>query len=367
MKKKIISVVGARPNFLKLAPLHEEFSKYPQTFQSLVVHTGQHYDYVMSDVFFRDLDLPKPDFHLEVGSANHSIQTAKVMTSFESVIQQSRPDLVIVFGDVNSTLACALVCAKNRIPLAHVEAGLRSFDQKMPEEINRLLTDQVSDFLFVTEKAGMDNLLKEGIAEKKCFLVGNIMLDTINHSWDKILVSKILQQLNLRSKEYILMTMHRAGNVDSPKKLSQLIEIVRKITRLKPVLFPLHPRTSKNLKNLGLYDELKQIDRLRLVDPLGYLEFLCAAKDAIGGISDSGGLQSETPFLNVPCLTLREVTEQPITIELGTNTLAGFNADSILKWLKKVLDGETGKSMAIPLWDGKTSERIVGILRNSQW
>ena len=367
MKIKIISVVGARPNFLKLAPLHEEFSKYPQTFQSLVVHTGQHYDYVMSDVFFRDLDLPKPDFHLEVGSASHAVQTAKVMTSFESVIQQSLPDLVIVFGDVNSTLACALVCAKNRIPLAHVEAGLRSFDHKMPEEINRLLTDQVSDFLFVTEKAGMDNLSREGISAKKSFLVGNIMLDTINHSWDKVLASRILQQVDLRSKEYILMTMHRAGNVDSSKKLSQLIEIIRRITQLTSVLFPLHPRTSKNLKEFGLYDELKQIDRLRLVDPLGYLDFLCAIKDAIGVISDSGGVQSETTFLDIPCLTLREVTEQPITIELGTNTLVGFNTDSILMWLKKVLDGEGGKSGSIPLWDGKTSERIVGILSNSQW
>ncbi|MCI0423734.1 MAG: UDP-N-acetylglucosamine 2-epimerase (non-hydrolyzing), partial [Acidobacteria bacterium] len=274
MTKTIISVVGARPNFLKAAPLHREFLKNPSRIQSLIVHTGQHYDEAMSDVFFRDLELPKADFHLEAGSASHAVQTARVMMRFEEVVESARPDWVVVFGDVNSTLACALVCAKEHIPLAHVEAGLRSFDRQMPEEINRLLTDQVSDLLFVTEAAGVENLLREGIAQGRIHLSGNIMIDALMQHEAKADRSSVLSDLCVQPQTYFVMTLHRAGNVDSPDILRGLVRLIGGIGARRPLVFPVHPRTSRKLEEFGLLGELRSAPRVKLIEPLGYLDFL---------------------------------------------------------------------------------------------
>lgn len=362
MIKTIISVVGARPNFLKVAPLHRDFCKHPKSIRSVIVHTGQHYDLMMSDVFFHDLELPKPDFHLEVGSASHSVQTARTMLRFEEVLQKVHPDWVVVFGDVNSTLACALVCAKEHIPLAHVEAGLRSFDRGMPEEINRLLTDQVSDLLFVTEPAGVDNLLREGVAREKIHLTGNIMIDALVLSEEKAGRSQILDDLGLQPNGYFVMTLHRAGNVDSRENLVRLADLIRRISSLRALVFPVHPRTRRNLQDFGLLGELSSAPGVRLTEPLGYLDFLALMKHSLGVFSDSGGVQAETTHLDVPCLTLRHETEQPITVERGTNTLMDFNPEQIVGWMQSVGEGRGKQAQSIPLWDGRTAERITGVL-----
>ncbi len=364
MTKTIVSVVGARPNFLKTAPLLREFARHPESIKSLLVHTGQHYDYSMSEAFFQDLELPPPDFHLEAGSASHSVQTAKVMTRFEEVALEVRPDWVVVFGDVNSTLACALVCAKERIPLAHVEAGLRSFDKTMPEEINRLLTDQVADLLFVSEPAGVDNLFREGVEKEKVFLVGNIMIDALIQFMERADSSSVLKKLGLNPGTYLVMTMHRAGNVDSQENLMQLVRLVHSISERAPIVFPLHPRTARNLKQFGLMDELQSCSNVKLTAPLGYLDFLFTVKHSLGILSDSGGVQSETTYLNVPCLTFREVTEQPVTVDMGTNTLVGLNSDQILLLVDDILNQKGKKARSIPLWDGQTAERITEVLLN---
>jgi len=362
MTKTILSVVGARPNFLKVAPLHQEFLKHRNRLRSLIVHTGQHYDEAMSDAFFRDLELPKADFHLEAGSATHSVQTARVMMRFEEVVQSVRPDCVVVFGDVNSTLACALVCAKEHVSLAHVEAGLRSFDRRMPEEINRLLTDQVSDLLFVTERAGVENLLREGIAPDRVHLTGNIMIDALMQFEAKADRSSILETLQIQPRNYFVVTLHRAGNVDSRETLAQLVALIGRIGTRVPLVFPVHPRTSRTLKEFGLLHELKTTPGVHLTEPLGYLDFLCLTKNALGVISDSGGVQAETTHLNVPCLTLRQETEQPMTIELGTNTLMGFASEEVLQWVDTVCKGNGKKAQPIPYWDGRTAERITEVL-----
>jgi UDP-N-acetylglucosamine 2-epimerase (non-hydrolysing) len=365
MKKAILSVVGARPNFLKLAPLHQEFSKHATRIKSVTVHTGQHYDFSLSDAFFQDLELPEPDHYLEVGSASHSVQTAKVMMQFGEVIQRDRPDWVIVFGDVNSTLACALVCAKERIPLAHVEAGLRSFDRSMPEEVNRLLTDQVSDLLFVTEAAAVQNLRREGISEDKIHLTGSIMIDALVQFQEKVQFSAVLTRLGVKPKTFFVMTMHRAGNVDSAEKMKQLVELVEQISRKATIVFPLHPRTSRNLKEFSLLEKLQSLPNVHLTEPFRYLDFLCLVKYSLGVLSDSGGIQAETTFLNVPCLTLREETEQPVTIERGTNELVGFDSELIMQRLEDICCGRAKQSRPIPYWDGKTAERITRILLES--
>lgn len=362
MTKTILSVVGARPNFLKVAPLHQEFLKHRDRLRVLIVHTGQHYDATMSDAFFRDLELPKADFHLEAGSASHSVQTARVMMRFEGVVQSVCPDWVVVFGDVNSTLACALVCAKEHIPLAHVEAGLRSFDRRMPEEINRLLTDQVSDVLFVTEQAGVENLLREGVAPDRIHLIGNIMIDALMQFEAKADRSSILNALQIHPKDYFVMTLHRAGNVDSREVLGSLVRLIGRIGARAPLVFPVHPRTSHRLEEFGLLDELRSAPGVQLTKPLGYLDFLCLTKYARGVLSDSGGVQAETTHLNVPCLTLRQETEQPVTVELGTNTLMGLDSEGVLQWVDAVCEGKSKKAQPIPYWDGKTAERISKIL-----
>jgi UDP-N-acetylglucosamine 2-epimerase (non-hydrolysing) len=362
MSKTILSVVGARPNFLKVAPLHQEFLKHRDRLQSLIVHTGQHYDAEMSEAFFRDLELPKADFYLEAGSASHSVQTARVMTRFEEVLQCARPDCVVVFGDVNSTLACALVCAKEHVPLAHVEAGLRSFDRRMPEEINRLLTDQVSDWLFVTEQAGVENLLREGIAPDRIHLTGNIMIDALIQFEAKADRSSILQTLHIQPRNYFVMTLHRASNVDSREILAQLVRLIVSIGSLSPLVFPVHPRTARRLEEFGLLNELKSAPGIQLTEPLGYLDFLCLTKNARGVISDSGGVQAETTHLNVPCLTLRQETEQPVTVELGTNALIGLHPEGVLEWVDAACNGNNKKAQPIPCWDGRTAERITEVL-----
>jgi len=362
MRKTILSVVGARPNFLKVAPLHREFLRRQDDVRSLIVHTGQHYDAAMSDVFFRDLELPKADFHLESGSASHSVQTARIMTRFEEVVESVRPDWVVVFGDVNSTLACALVCAKEHIPLAHVEAGLRSFDRKMPEEINRLLTDQVSDLLFATEQAGVENLLREGVAAGRIHLTGNVMIDALMQFEAKADRSSILQALRVQPGKYFLITLHRAGNVDSRETLSHLADLVTQTGSRAPVLFPVHPRTSRKLEEFGLLDKLRAESGVQLTEPLGYLDFVCLTKHALGVVSDSGGVQAETTHLNVPCLTLRNETEQLVTVELGTNTLGPGDAEGMLEWVDSVCQGHGKKSQPIPYWDGKAAVRIADVL-----
>ena len=362
MTRTIISVVGARPNFLKVAPLHREFSKDRNRFRSLILHTGQHYDATMSDAFFRDLELPKADFNLEAGSASHSVQTARIMTRFEEVVQSVRPDWVIVFGDVNSTLGCALVCAKEHIPLAHVEAGLRSFDRRMPEEINRLLTDQVSDLLFVTERAGVENLLREGVGSDRIRLTGNVMIDALMQFETKADRSTILQSLRLQPRNYFVMTLHRAANVDAKGTLAQWVHLIGRIGSRAPLVFPVHPRTLRRLQEFGLLNELSLRSGVQLIEPLGYLDFLCLTKQARGVLSDSGGIQAEATYLNVPCLTLRLETEQPVTVDLGTNTLIGLDFEGVLEWVDAVCEGRGKKAQPIPYWDGKTAERIVDVL-----
>jgi UDP-N-acetylglucosamine 2-epimerase (non-hydrolysing) len=362
MTKTILSVVGARPNFLKVAPLHQEFLKHRNRLQSLIVHTGQHYDPTMSDAFFRDLELPRADFHLEAGSASHSVQTARVMMRFEEVVRRVCPDWVVVFGDVNSTLACALVCAKEHVPLAHVEAGLRSFDRRMPEEINRLLTDQMSDLLFVSERVGVENLLREGVAPNCIHLTGNIMIDALVRFESEADRSSILKTLQIQPGNYFVMTLHRAGNVDSRETLAQLVPLIGRIGARAPLVFPVHPRTLRNLEEFGLLSELRSAAGVKLTEPLGYLDFLCLTKNASGVLSDSGGVQAETTHLNVPCLTLRQETEQPVTVELGTNTLIGLDFEGVLHWVDAVCEGNRKKTQPIPWWDGKAAERITEAL-----
>ncbi|MEW5975389.1 MAG: UDP-N-acetylglucosamine 2-epimerase (non-hydrolyzing) [Acidobacteriota bacterium] len=365
MTRTVVSVVGARPNFLKIAPLHRELCRSAHEVRNLIVHTGQHYDFSMSEAFFRDLELPTPDHYLEVGSGSHSVQTARVMTRFEEVVKPLGPDLVVVFGDVNSTLGCALVCAKEQIPLAHVEAGLRSFDRSMPEEINRLLTDQVSDFCFVSERAGVENLMREGVSGDKIFLVGNIMIDTLVLFEEKIIRSDVLERLGLDPSGYALVTLHRPGNVDDPSRLQDLVALLSMVEHRLPVVFPVHPRTLQNLRQGGLIDRLRNIPRLVLTEPLGYLDFMCLVRHARVVLTDSGGLQAETTYLNVTCLTLRDTTEQPVTLELGTNTLAGFSPSAVLEYLDGRLQQGIGVRAHVPLWDGKTAERIVQTLQRA--
>ena len=364
-KPTVISVVGARPNFMKVAPLHRAFQKHADRFRHLIVHTGQHYDEAMSKVFFNELGLPKPDFYLGVGSGTHAQQTAKVMVEFEKVLEQVRPGLVIVVGDVNSTVACSLVSAKMGIPVAHVEAGLRSFDRTMPEEINRLLTDAISDYLFVTEPSGVGNLMREGIDEKKIFLVGNVMIDSLVGYREQALRSSIMQKLGVKKGSYILVTLHRPSNVDSKEGLEGILSIFEVLGRKTTIVFPVHPRTRKMLETHGLSARAAAIPSLKLLDPLGYLDFLRLMEDAKLVLTDSGGIQEETTFLGVPCLTLRENTERPITVEVGTNQLCGTDRDLIVRRSLEVFDGKTKKGRIPELWDGHTAERIASTLNET--
>jgi UDP-N-acetylglucosamine 2-epimerase (non-hydrolysing) len=330
-----------------------------------IVHTGQHYDTNMSEVFFRDLGIPAPDWHLEVGSGSHAEQTAKIMVAFEKVLLSDRPDLVVVVGDVNSTVACALTAKKLDVRVAHVEAGLRSFDRCMPEEINRKLTDAISDLLFVTEESGMRNLSAEGVPVERCFLVGNVMIDTLLHNLARIGSSEFTPSEPIRvfcgiGRRYALLTLHRPSNVDREDTLVPIWGAISNVAQKVPVLFPVHPRTREKISAFGLDGT-----GITLIDPVGYLDMLYAVKGASLVLTDSGGLQEETTALGVPCVTIRENTERPVTVDIGTNYLVGTRPETILSVAREILSGNRKSGVTPPLWDGHAAERIVDILLQS--
>lgn len=380
---KLLHVVGARPNFMKVAPVMAVIAQRPDVHQTLV-HTGQHYDANMSRVFLQQLGIPEPDINLEVGSDSHAVQTAQIMMHFEAVVLAQRPDLVLVYGDVNSTVAAALVCAKLGVPVGHVEAGLRSFDRTMPEEINRLLTDQIADLLFTPSADGDENLLREGIPPESIHRVGNVMIDTLVHLLPKAENRRILAELGLveqkstraeeqgsggdftsaplhpcTSAQYVLVTLHRPLNVDEPETLTKIMSTLADISRDLPVIFPVHPRTRQWLENTQYAVRNTQ---LQLIDPLGYLDFLTLQAHAKLVITDSGGIQEETTYLDVPCLTVRENTERPVTVTLGTNILVGQNMERLRAEVGRILAGDRKQGQVPPLWDGHAAERIANVI-----
>ena len=354
----ILHVVGARPNFMKAAPVMEALKMRTNVHQMLV-HTGQHYDYNMSEVFFKQLSIPAPDVNLNVGPSSHAKQTAEIMVRFESVVHESGPDWVLVYGDVTSTIAAALVSTKEQIPVAHIEAGLRSYDRTMPEEINRVLTDQISTLLFTPSPDGNENLLKEGIAREKIHFVGNVMIDTLVKLLPSADRSQIIEQLGLHRNHYALLTLHRPSNVDSTEVLTRLLEAVETISHELPVVFPIHPRTRHRMAESQL---LHQTENLLLIEPVGYIDFLALQRNAAVVITDSGGIQEETTYLNIPCLTIRSNTERPITVHIGTNTLVGSDVGRLNTEVRRILEGETKIGRIPSLWDGHASERIADIL-----
>ncbi|MBK9271306.1 MAG: UDP-N-acetylglucosamine 2-epimerase (non-hydrolyzing) [Saprospiraceae bacterium] len=361
---KILSVVGARPNFIKVAPLHRIFSEKNESIQSIIVHTGQHFDEKMSQVFFEQLSLPIPDYFLGVGHGTPTEVSAKIMLAFEPVLIKERPDLVIVVGDVTSTLACALVANKLDIQLAHVEAGLRSFDRSMPEEINRILTDQLSDFLFTTECVAKKNLIKENIPEEKIFFVGNCMIDSLVYYQNETSGLEKLKELGIEPGKYMMMTMHRPSNVDSALGLDRILNILKRMLPIgMKVIFPLHPRTKQKLIEFGLFDSLIDLPHLILTEPLGYLEFINLLRFSLLAITDSGGIQEETTYLGIPCITLRKSTERPITVDEGSNTLIpDLDVDRIMDLLDQIVAKKYKKSQVPEMWDGRAAVRIYEIL-----
>ncbi|HUU19403.1 MAG TPA: UDP-N-acetylglucosamine 2-epimerase (non-hydrolyzing) [Sedimentisphaerales bacterium] len=358
---KILNVVGARPNFMKIAPLMAEYSRH-ENIHAILVHTGQHYDDIMSDLFFSELGIPKPDINLEVGSGSHAVQTAEIMKRFEPVLINHKPDVVVVVGDVNSTIACGLVAVQLGAKLAHVEAGLRSFDRSMPEEINRVLTDSISDFLFCTEQSGVDNLIREGIPQEKVHFVGNVMIDTLLKNRGKAQGSTILDRLALNDNKYALLTLHRPANVDDQQVFGHILDGIDFILKDMPVIFPIHPRTRKNLYSTALGKRVDNMAELRLMDPLGYLDFLRLMTSAAVVLTDSGGIQEETTILKVPCLTLRENTERPVTVKCGSNQIVGRNPQRMIAAYKEAVNTNSERYLTPPLWDGRATERIVRIL-----
>lgn len=358
---KILNIVGARPNLMKIAPLMEAYAAAPEI-EPVLVHTGQHYDRNMSDLFFRELGIPEPDLNLGVGSGSHAEQTAEIMKAFEPVVIEERPDWVLVVGDVNSTIACGLVAVKLGVRLAHVEAGLRSFDRGMPEEINRILTDSISDLLFCTEQSGVENLRREGVASEKVHLVGNVMIDTVLRHRARAEASTLLEELGLAAGGYAVLTLHRPANVDDPAVLSQLLDAIEVVQRDLVVVFPAHPRTRAQLEG-DLAARVASLDGLRILEPVGYLDFLKLMSSARLVLTDSGGIQEETTILQVPCITLRESTERPITVDVGSNQVVGRDPQRILAAYRGVLSGEDEGGGIPPLWDGRSAARIVEILR----
>jgi UDP-N-acetylglucosamine 2-epimerase (non-hydrolysing) len=356
----ILSVVGARPNFMKIAPLVAQLRREPQIFSHTLVHTGQHYDEKMSKVFFDELNIPAPDVNLNIGSGSQSGQTAAIMTAFEPFLIQSAPDLVVVVGDVNSTLACALVAAKSGVPVAHVEAGLRSFDRSMPEEINRLLTDQISDLLFVSEPSGVENLLREGAAPERIHLVGNVMIDTLLAHRATARGLEAFAAYGLQRAAYGVMTLHRPSNVDDPAQLAALMGAAIEISRDLPMLFPVHPRTRANLMSLNVLE--RHHDRVQLIDPVGYLEFLSLLEASRVVITDSGGIQEESTILGIPCLTVRNTTERPATVTSGTNQVVGTDPKCIIEAWRRLQSAEPVHRVP-EFWDGRAADRIVDVLR----
>tara|TARA_Y100000768_G_scaffold388196_1_gene382724 strand:+ start:6002 stop:7102 length:1101 start_codon:yes stop_codon:yes gene_type:complete len=362
-KIKIINVVGARPNFMKIAPIHRCMLNSIKI-NPLLVHTGQHYDDKMSKIFFEELSLPNPDIYLKVGSGSHASQTAKIMIEFEKIILSEKPDLVLVVGDVNSTLACALVASKLNIRVAHVEAGLRSFDRQMPEEINRIITDSISDYLFVSEQSGLDNLINEGVSKDKIFYVGNVMIDSLIHHIEDSKKSNILNNIKLNTGNFALVTLHRPSNVDCKDTIKEILNCLKLIQDNIDLVFPIHPRTFKNIKNFKLDNLLDSMPNLHLLDSVGYIDFLHLMNNSSFVLTDSGGIQEETTFLGVPCITLRENTERPITIDIGTNQLVKSDSESILNSYNKIINLKKQKNNIPELWDGKASMRIVDVIES---
>jgi UDP-N-acetylglucosamine 2-epimerase (non-hydrolysing) len=366
---RILSVVGARPNFMKIAPVVAELRLVPEI-QHCLVHSGQHYDQQLSGSFFDELGIPKADVNLQVGSGTHAAQTAEVMKRLEPVLLDFKPDLVLVVGDVNSTVATAITASKMDIRLAHIEAGLRSFDNSMPEEINRKVTDTLSDLLFVTEDSGIRNLRAEGVPDGRMFLVGNVMIDTLLHHRELARRSPVLEKLRLRSgsavSPYAVLTLHRPSNVDHLETLEGLLSAIHEIAKQIPVLFPVHPRTMTRIKDMGLAHYFESDPEsptgLKSLDPLGYLDFLCLTDHAKLVLTDSGGIQEETTVLNVPCLTLRENTERPATVDQGTNQIVGTDPKRILEVARQALHAGAPVPRRPPLWDGKAAKRIVEII-----
>lgn len=365
---KIINVVGARPNFMKMAPIVAALNQYPDDFEHLLVHTGQHYDERMSKSFFDELGMPKPDINLGVGSGSHAQQTARVMIAFEEVCLAQQPDLVIVVGDVNSTFACTITAKKLGIKVAHVEAGLRSRDMAMPEEINRLCTDVLCDYLFTTDVGAGANLLAEGVPDNRIFFVGNVMIDTLLKHLRMAEGLSLREDLGLQRNGYATLTLHRPSNVDDPDTLHGILEALREIARDVPIVFPIHPRTRNRIEEYGLGHFLQTGDAVRglwVTEPMGYLEFLHLNMHARLVLTDSGGLQEETTVLGVPCVTLRHNTERPITCEQGTNQIVGNRRDDILRAAAPILAGEARPARHPDKWDGHAAERIVRILRET--
>jgi UDP-N-acetylglucosamine 2-epimerase (non-hydrolysing) len=365
MPIKVILVAGARPNFMKIAPLWTEMNRLPADFEPIILHTGQHYDYDMSSVFFEDLNLPEPDYFLGVGSGSHATQTARIMIEFEKVLQEVNPSLAIVFGDVNSTLGCSITAKKLLIPVAHVEAGLRSFDMTMPEEINRKVTDAISDILFTPSKDGDENLIHEGVERKNIHFVGNIMIDSL------ILVLKIIDQsyednvfrkFGVQRENFVLVTLHRPSNVDNKDNLWNIINFLNGLSLRIPIIFPVHPRTKNNISAFAM--EFASNRGFKIVEPLRYKEFITLEKSSKCVLTDSGGIQEETTYLNVPCLTLRPNTERPITITQGTNELVSM--DNIEGKMETILSSDWKQAQRPELWDGKTAGRIVDLLKATE-
>jgi UDP-N-acetylglucosamine 2-epimerase (non-hydrolysing) len=359
MKPLIDLIAGARPNFIKLAPVVRVISEVDSV-GFRIVHTGQHYDDSMNEVFFKELGIPEPDVHLEVGSGSHGSQTARILERYEAHLIKHRPAATVVFGDVNSTIACALAAAKLGVPVVHIEAGLRSFDRTMPEEINRLLTDALSDLLFVSEPSGLENLRREGISDKKVRLVGNVMIDTLLGQLETARSRQAARTLGLEKKKYGFVTIHRPSNVDDANTLKCLLNLLHELAEHIPLVFPVHPRTSASAKRLGL-DSLLQINQNRLfcIPPQPYLDSISLLADAAVVLTDSGGLQEETSVLGIPCLTLRENTERPITVQLGTSRLVGNDPEKIRAAFQEVLSGTWPCGQPIPLWDGKAAYRVA--------
>jgi UDP-N-acetylglucosamine 2-epimerase (non-hydrolysing) len=360
----IYLIAGARPNFMKIAPLWHALKPLESRFETRIVHTGQHYDFSMSDIFLKNLGLPTPDFSLGVGSGTHGFQTGQVLIKMEQLLLQKPPALVVVVGDVNSTIAAALAAAKLNIPVAHIEAGLRSFDMTMPEEINRILTDRISDLLFASEPSGTVNLKNEGINEERVYLVGNLMIDSLKNNLREIRNNGTAEKLNLKGKKFGLVTMHRPSNVDNRPCLEVLLSILKQAASQDELVFPIHPRTRKNLNTFGLENEFNSIKNLKMIGPVGYFDFINLMISSSFILTDSGGIQEESTWLGIPCITLRDNTERPLTVEKGTNRITGLDLAKVSSALDWARHFDKAGYTPPPLWDGNASKRVVQILNN---
>lgn len=358
---KIINIAGARPNFMKISPIMDAMKK-SKIIEPILLHTGQHYDEKMSALFFKELKIPEPDICLNVGSDSHAKQVAHIMEKFDDVCNAEKPDGILVVGDVNSTLACSLVASKLGIKIIHLEAGLRSFDRTMPEEINRLVTDALADMLLTPSQDGNDNLIKEGISPEKIHLVGNIMIDTLFRFLPIIEKSSIIQTLGLNPQQYLLVTLHRPSNVDQKESLEKILTTFRKIQQSIKIVFPVHPRTKKNMHEFGFSDMIDDMKNLIITEPIGYLDFQRLMTKSKAVITDSGGIQEETTVLKIPCITLRENTERPITVTEGSNVIVGSDMNKLLNMIEKILNNQWKSSNIPKLWDGKTAERVIQVI-----